>query len=277
MSIKQLKNKIIKQAGPLSKPEDENKPGFDEVDKAKEQYQKSKSKAETEKSEQKEDKSKKEDKSESANTDNNIKTFIDNLKSQGWKLNHNKSSKKTSLEKTIQKGKNTFKYVIINDAFNVYTQNVIYSSKTKYSKILANIILEQKNDKLTLNVEIHQIHTQKKQDRYSSSSNLLVSTVLQDIPLDIKSEQLIKKIQETVKATATKKSKTSETAKPETAKTATKTQNEPDKNSQAPIQKTEDKKLSKRDMKMIASIIDTLQQEEVEALQHKYPILNMYN
>ena len=43
------------------------------------------------------------------------------------------------------------------------------------------------------------------------------------------------------------------------------------------VQKTEDKTLSKRDMKMIASIIDTLQQEEVEALQHKYPILNMYN
>lgn len=197
--------------------------------------------------------------SNSAEGVDTVKTFIDNLKSQGWKLNHNASSKKTSLEKTIQKGKNKFKYVIINDAFNVYTQNVIYSSKTKYSKILANIILEQKNDKLTLNIEIYQISSQKTQNSDSSSSKLLVSTVLQNIPLDIKSEQLIKKIQETVKATATK------------------TQNEPDKNSQTPIQKTEDKKLSKRDMKMIASIIDTLQQEEVEALQHKYPILNMYN
>ena len=285
MSTKQLKNKIIKQAGPLSKPEDENNPGFNEVDKAKEQYQKAKAK--TEKSE----KSKKEDKSESANTDT-IKTFIDNLKKQGWKLNHNKSTKITSLEKTIQLDKASFdfKYVILNSAFNIYTQNVIYSPKTTYSKILSNIILEQQNKTLDLEVKIYKVWREKTENSTAGSSSIIISTDLKNIPLNIKSDQLIKKIQELVKEydksqkndsassstqTQTKSKPKSKTKKDSTSSTAsTQTQT---KNSQKPVQKTEDKTLSKRDMKMIASIIDTLQQEEVEALQHKYPILNMYN
>ena len=142
MSTKQLKNKIIKQAGPLSKPEDENNPGFNEVDKAKEQYQKSKSNAKTQKSEQKKDKPQKEQKPQNKiprlePIGSNTSNFVQMLKNSGWKKTKNKSGK-PRLQKVIK----DYRIILSGpDISDLSFQSKSYSSK--FTEFVANIICER--------------------------------------------------------------------------------------------------------------------------------------
>lgn len=246
MSIKQLKNKIIKQAGPLSKPEDENKPGFDEVDKAKEQYQKSKSKAETEKSEQKEDKSKNTTADESkpaAGTDNS--SFVQMLKNSGWKKTKNKSGKQR-LQKVIK----DYRIILTGDDISDLSfQSRSYSSK--FTEFIANIICER-TEAIDVTLMVLSKATEGKKSKVLKKFDLTLSLNITEKAFNKKIKQCLQRIPK-VEGKAEQLNKNTVDTKAE------------EKNQAKPLSKDQ----------MIDSILDKLTDEQFDILAKQYKILNM--
>lgn len=247
MSTKQLKNKIIKQASPLSKPEDENKPGFDEVDKAKEQYQKSKSK----KSKQKEDKPKKEDKSKNttaeskptAGTDNS--SFVQMLKNSGWKKTKNKSGKQR-LQKVIK----DYRIILTGDDISDLSfQSRSYSSK--FTEFIANIICER-TEAIDVTLMVLSKATEGKKSKVLKKFDLTLSLNITEKAFNKKIKQCLQRIPK-VEGKAEQLNKNTIDAKTE------------EKNQAKPLSKDQ----------MIDSILDKLTDEQFDILAKQYTILNM--
>ncbi len=253
MSTKQLKNKIIKQEGPLSKPEDENKPGFNEVDKAKEQYQKSKAK--TEKSEQKEDKPQKEDKSKNTTAESkpttgndNNSSFVQMLKNSGWKKTQNKSGKQR-LQKVIKD------YIIIltgDDISDLSFQSRSYSSK--FTEFIANIICER-TEAIDVTLIVLSKATEGKKSKVLKQFDLTLSLNITEKAFNKKIKQCLQRISKVskVEVAAAQRNKNTVDVKAE------------EKNQAKPLSKD----------KMIDSILDRLTDEQFDILAKRYKILNM--
>lgn len=267
MSTKQLKNKIIKQSGPLSKPEDENNPGFNEVDKAKEQYQKSK--AETEKSEQKEDKPKKEDKSKKETKSeqkkdkpkkeqkpqnkiprlepigSNTSNFVQMLKNSGWKKTKNKSGK-PRLQKVIK----DYRIILSGpDISDLSFQSKSYSSK--FTEFVANIICER-SEAIDVTLMVLTKATKDKKSKVLKKFDLTLSLSTTEKAFNKKINQCLQRIPKVETAT-TQLNKNTVDVKAE--------------------EKHQSKQLSKDEM--IDSILNNLTDEQYDILAKRYKILNM--
>lgn len=273
MLTKQLKNKIIKQAGPLSKPEDENKPGFNEVDKAKEQYQKSKAK--TEKSKQKEDKPKKENKPQKADKSkketkskqkedkhkkedkpqnkipklepigSNTSNFVQMLKNSGWKKTKNKSGK-PRLQKVIK----DYRIILSGpDISDLSFQSRSYSSK--FTEFVANIICER-TEAIDVTLMVLTKATKDKKSKVLKKFDLTLSLSTTEKAFNKKINQCLQRIPK-VKAPMTSVNKNTVDVKAE--------------------EKNQSKQLSKDEM--IDSILDKLSDEQYDILAKRYKILNM--
>ena len=270
MSTKQLKNKIIKQAGPLSKPEDENNPGFNEVDKAKEQYQKSKSNAKTQKSEQKKDKpqkadkSKKETKSEQKKDKpkkeqkpqnkiprlepigSNTSNFVQMLKNSGWKKTKNKSGK-PRLQKVIK----DYRIILSGpDISDLSFQSKSYSSK--FTEFVANIICER-SEAIDVTLMVLTKATKDKKSKVLKKFDLTLSLSTTEKAFNKKINQCLSRIPK-VKAPMTSVNKNTDNVKAE--------------------EKNQPKKQLSKD-EMIDSILNDLTDEQYDILAKRYKILNM--
>lgn len=244
MSTKQLKNKIIKQAGPLSKPEDENKPGFDEVDKAKKQYQKSKSKK-SKKSEQKEDKFKNTTAESKPTTGTDNSSFVQMLKNSGWKKTKNKSGKQR-LQKVIK----DYRIILAGDDISDLSfQSRSYSSK--FTEFIANIICER-TEAIDVTLMVLSKATEDKKSKVLKKFDLTLSLNITEKAFNKKIKQCLQRIPK-VEGKAAQLNKNTVDAKAE------------EKNQAKPLSKDQ----------MIDSILDKLTDEQFDILAKQYKILNM--
>lgn len=179
--------------------------------------------------------------------------FVQLLKDTGWTKDKNILTKQDKKYIFKLSGK---------DIRALAFQNVAYSSK--FMQVFSNIIneaIESYQFKLT-------IIDKKTNSPIVKNKNIIVPVNTSKTKLNSTLRQFLPK-QEKISAKNTKDANTQNNQE-DTKKVQQQKQSEQKKRN------TQKKPVSKRDMKMISSIIDSLSEEQVEALQHKYSILDTY-